>query len=254
MSVLNLGNVAVAPSSYKGEGQYFESLPGYRFYKAAGYVALKPSIDNRFPIWVPSQEFGKPRKRLQIPAGAQIYHVGIRPGRDVHSEAQQFLTLTLTSGGTPTLANATNICRIGPTASAADATKPWAVLGSGTANTRPIWSRTNLLRTAKASPAFDAAAFDGINAITATAGANEIDEAYRSSGTVYDFEIQCRATAANDGALATIGASTGGLRQAAKYPNEGYILVQLAWYMQTLDVVTDDDFAGVVWEDVFANV
>jgi hypothetical protein len=45
-----------------------------------------------------------------------------------------------------------------------------------------------------------------------------------------------------------------GLRANSAFPNEAYILVQVGYYIPSSDIVGPDDFAGVVWDEVFANV
>lgn len=241
------GNAVLGKGAGSYYGQYLENLPGYRFYSVAGYAALKATADNRFPVWIPSQEKGQPRKRMQLPIGAQLYHVGVRLGAGVWSEAAQKLQLTAVVAGSPVLAQSVRIDSINASAGQpADKRHVLFTAGSGNSD---ISASSVLLRSGRVG--YNAAVYDGFN----TPIASTDDEIERGSTAPIDLEIQARTTAAGDNApLISVGAGVGGLRQNADYPNQGYVLVQIGYWAVSPDIVTPDDFAGVVWDEVFANV
>jgi hypothetical protein len=261
---LMAGNVVLDPSNYKM--QYTQPIPGYRFYEAAGYVALKPQLGNQFEVWTPSQEKLKPRKRLSIPWGATVYHVGMRFGKGVWSESAQDLTLTLVDG-VPNQAAGLHVDRAGVSSNipfGALDPQPWSVLGP--AANLDVVTRTTLLRSARAVNPFNPARLDAFNApiatqaVAGTGNEDRFDPLYFDSDRMVQLELQCRNGNLPNSPLQPLGLITGsnpgGLRQNPdpKYANQAYILIQVGFYMIGADVVTEDDFAGVVWDEVFANV
>lgn len=247
------GNNILGSAAGSYYGQWSDNLPGYQFFLASGYTALKAQIDNRFPIWIPSQERGRARKRMQIPFGAQVYHIGARAGKGVWSEAAQDLVVTTVASGTPVPARSINLDTLSASASLNALTPPipseiFRVNGIG-----DVVTRTTLLRQARTSPsAFDAARLDAFNQpISYT----KVDGTIEGLAPI-ELELQTRTGVGGgvDGALSSISPTVGGLRQNADAPNEAYILLQIGFYLPTSKVVTTDDFAGVVWDEVFANV
>jgi hypothetical protein len=252
---LNQGNVVVAPGSY--QGQYTTPIPGYRFYQVAGYVALAAELGNKFAVWVPSQERKHPRKRLSLPWGATVHHVGMRVGRGFWSEGAQNLALTLVDNGVPNPAAA---LPLGPIAgSAGRITEQWKILGPAGGN--EISSQTTLLRGARPVNPFNPARLDAFNSVIATqyiAGIgtdDQFDQLNYDLRKSVQLELQCRSGVAPGAPLQPVGVGTGGLRQNLdpKYHNQAYGLIQIGFYMISPDVVTAEDFGGVVWDEVFAN-
>jgi hypothetical protein len=242
------GNVINGVGAGSYYDQYVQPIPGYRFYSVAGYAALKASADNRFPVWIPSQEKGQPRKRMQIPIGAQLYSVGARLGAGVWGEAAQKLQLTAVVAGAPVLAQSVRLDALNTSAGQPVGKKH--VLFQATSENSDKTASSTLFRSGRSSVPFDPAIYDAFNAPIAS-GSDEIE---RVGGSI-ELEVQARTTAAGDNApLITAGAGVGGLRQNADFPNEAYILVQVGYWMVSPDIVTADDFAGVVWDEVFANV
>jgi hypothetical protein len=254
---LMTGNVIVDPSTY--DGQYTSPIPGYRFYRAAGYVALKGDADNKFPVWVPSQQKGLPRQKLSIPRGAQVYHVGMRFGHGVWSEGAQDITLAQVDQGVVNPAAAVHIDRVGNSVVGTATGKPWAIVG--TAASLEKASRTTLLRSARTAPnPFNPARLDAFNQPIATQGLGGYEDGFditaAASNRSVQLELQCRTGPLPADPLQAVGPAIGGLRFNSDplYVNQGYILIQVGYYTISEDVVTADDFAGVVWEEVFANV
>jgi hypothetical protein len=249
MSNLQTGNVVIDPSSYKG--QFTSPLPGYEFYKVHAYVALGAQANNRFPLWVPSQEKMQPRKQLALPYGSQVYHVGYRLGDGVYSEALQDLTLTPVINGTPTTAAGLVLDGIQANTSAIDGVARLAEQPQQRQNTR-----TTLLRIARA-PAFDPARMDAFNLAFAN---NLLD--YPALTTIPQFaqiELQLRDRSVPNvpaSPLSALGAGIGGLRQRPEpeFKDQGYILFQIGYFAPTDRVVSEEDFSGVIWDEVFANV
>lgn len=252
---LMTGNVINGPSTY--DGQYSSPIPGYRFFKAAGYVALTAQLGNSFPVWVPSQQRGLPRQRLSIPWGAQVHHIGMRFGRGAWSETAQDLTLAQVNNGVVSATAGLHIDRVGVSAGRPD--KPWSIIS--TAANREIASRTTLLRSARTAPAvFNEARLDAFNQPISSVPLAGYEDAFDpldfDVNRTVQLELQCRTGPAPNAPLQAVGPTVGGLKSNPDplYVNEGYILIQLGFYTIAPDIVTADDFAGVVWEEVFANV
>jgi hypothetical protein len=254
---LMTGNVVISPSTY--DNQYTSPIPGYRFYRAAGYVALTPDIGNKFPVWVPSQQKGLPRQKLSIPRGGQVYHVGMRFGHGVYSEGAQDITLAQVDQGVVSAAAGIHIDRVGNSVVGAVTGKPWSIVGVAASLEKS--ARTTLLRSARTAAApFNEARLDAFNQPIATqsiAGYEDMfDPAAAAVNRSVQLELQCRTGPGAGDPLQAVGPGVGGLRFNADplYVNQGYILIQVGYYTISEDVVTDDDFSGVVWEEVFANV
>jgi hypothetical protein len=115
-------------------------------------------------------------------------------------------------------------------------------------------ARTLLLRSARVLPdAWNQAAWDAFN--TPLAYEEYDSTAITTSVGSAELELQVRDVAGN----ALIGPAGGlmaapGLRANSAFQNEAYILVQVGYYIPSSDICTADDFAGVVWDEVFANV
>lgn len=250
---LRSGNVVLGAGAGSYYGGSLDIIPGYDFHFLKGYISLSPQANNRFPIWVPSEEKGKPRKRMQIPHGANVYHVGARAGKGVWNEASQDLVVTAVVAGAPVTAQAINID--GTTGSGGlvpPNAKPHEIFRVN--GTGEVVTRTTLLRTAGGTPVFNAARLDDFN----------IPLAYQENDGIVapnivppiELEVQTRVTTSGGiaGALTGIGANVGGLRANSEFPKEAYILLQVGFFLRSSRVVGTDDFAGVVWDEVFANV
>lgn len=237
-----------------GAGSYYgertQSIPGYDFYMARGYAALSTVAGNRFPIWIPSQEKNQPRKRMVIPKGGHVYHIGLRNGRGVfNTVAGGELVLGAVVNGANVLSQ--HIVLDTLLASGPLAKKHEIYGGNGIGETV---SRTLLLRSARVLPnAWAEADWDAFNSPLAY---EEYDStAITTAVGSAELELQVRDIAGN-GLINPAGGlmAAPGLRANADFPSEAYILVQVGYFVPSSDVCTADDFAGVVWDEVFANV
>lgn len=241
------------------------SIPGYQFCKATGYIALKTTPYNRFPL---VESIGKGDgidRLLSIPRGARIYYAGVRTGEGfvnrLNGHNLHLVAVDPQGVAQPLVSQAFGPMRnsdaqnfgagfpLNPLKHPSGRLENKVLAGYPSNDNDAIAFTINPLSQAIAPTE----TFAAINTYLQQYPGEGISPEYTKANPGPTFEIQCRIGPNPNDILSDL--LVGGLLQNPKpdRKNKGYAIVDIGYVIRDLGVSTSENL-NVAWDEVFKYV